>query len=107
MDTSEQYIKMCAALPAELFEILPFEPVCINDEQCRLPRLDQLQEILLSHTGKLPIHLHESFSMWLHLQTKQNHEWAFHFNTFEKMWLAYVMREMYGLIWTGEKWEEV
>lgn len=96
MDASENYIKMCAALPGEIFKILEFEPVCINNERRRLPRIDKLLEL----SGQRWDTFFQDCIDW-----KTDLE-EFEIQSVEQAGLIMIMYENYGMIWTGDAWEE-
>lgn len=64
-----------------------------------LPRQDQLQNMVYS-----------SLSSWQLVQTFWNWLWtkesASTKLSMEQLWLAFVMREKHGKIWTGEEWKK-
>jgi len=46
--------------------------------------------------------------LWWHSDDELNaKEFASTFNSMNEVWLAFVMKEKYHKIWTGEKWEAV
>lgn len=122
MDTTPEYIKMCEK--AEEIQLLKIKPIHImqseadilyedNDvwyiyvveklkkgwliKKTWLPRQDQLQEMIS------PEYLEEDKFMlldrFLNFVDMSNRGWSF-----EQLWLAFVMQEKYGKIWTGEEW---
>ncbi|MFA6887478.1 MAG: hypothetical protein WCQ65_10985 [Fermentimonas sp.] len=107
MDTSEQYIRMCASLPAEMIELLPFEPVCINGEPRRLPRFDNLLYLIAERGGNLEygVFTLRNFYNFVDSRLDENHGWGLEFPSLEQIALCYVMWIKYEFIWTGEKWE--
>ena len=77
-----------------------------------LPRQDQLQEILLED---IPIkrypQLVGAFYKWIHesnylmiLPYGDGEATACPFFSMEQLWLAFVMKEKYDKVWTGEDW---
>ena len=81
-----------------------------SNEHCRfiwLPRQDQLQEMVDPHSSlaafgellggifTLPV------GQWVRKSYYQR------FASMEQLWLAFVMKELHGKVWTGEKWEKV
>jgi hypothetical protein len=59
-----------------------------------LPRQDQLQEMLGKPNATL-----QKFIAW--------YELADQFNSMEKLWLVFVMKEKYGKKWDGKAWGEI
>ncbi len=119
MDTSEQYIKMCEKLPIELQQtgLTGFEdskkPVITyshnevryhpkgNKPSIKLWRQDELQKILpefIAKVGFVP-----SIASHFADFVCSNEVYPFPFDTFEKSWLAFVMKEKYGKVWDYEK----
>jgi len=66
-----------------------------------LPRQDQLQE-RVQFTS--PAHLLEHLNSWI--MTTERGLFPALYNTMEQLWLAFVMKEKYNKIWTGEEWIE-
>ena len=102
MDTSEQYVKMSER--AE--NILPYHNIEAEDflgnsntrkESVWLPRQDQLQEMtelsLVDKVGKF------TDWVWEDVLAKQS------FQSMEQLWLAFVMKEKYGKMWSGTEWK--
>ena len=69
-----------------------------------LPRQDQLQEMVKEKSDVYPWTLNRRFWKWSH--GFYEHEIAGYYNSFEKLWLAFVMSQRYGKVWDGEKWEK-
>jgi len=114
MDTSKQYIKMRLAAAPDLGDGIPMGfsinwrsgTVLVDekgdwyystkDECVQLEGQDQLQ-------GMMGLSLPEllgSWFRWLLLGLSQEC-----FDTLEKLWLAFVMKEVYNKVWNGEEWE--
>ncbi len=78
--------------------------------ECQLERQDQLQEMVIGtkHTHLLA---HE-FALWWHGGEELGRQHAGHVSpngcdaSMEQLWLAFVMKEKYHKIWTGEEWIE-
>jgi len=120
MDETELYIKMCekateiqkqATLDSYYWDkfieerfyvrysaisfILPPE----NERSVWLPRQDQLQEML-----KYP--LEPTMEMNIISKYFRNQGIAYYgqFNTYEQLWLAYIMVSVHNKVWNGEDW---
>ena len=66
-----------------------------------LPTQEQLQEMVDRDWYKVFC----KFLLW-HWNSEPNaKEFASMFNSMNEVWLAFVMKEKYNKIWTGEKWE--
>ena len=114
MDTSKQYIKMRLAATPDLGAGIPMsfsiswrsETVLVDgkgdwyystkDECVQLEGQDQLQRMM----GLSLPELLGSWFRWLLLGLSQEC-----FDTLEKLWLAFVMKEVYNKVWNGENWE--
>ena len=74
------------------------EPEIYNPKCVWLPRQDQLQEMVVDNSLERPwVHLCYQFYKWAHLNWND-------FTSMEQLWLAFVMKEKYHKIWTGEGW---
>ena len=114
MDTSKQYIKMRLAAAPDLGDGIPMGfsinwrsgTVLVDekgdwyystkDECVQLEGQDQLQRMM----GLSLPELLGSWFRWLLLGLSQEC-----FDTLEKLWLAFVMKEVYNKVWNGENWE--
>ena len=67
-----------------------------------LPRQEQLQEMVKEKSDVYPWTLNRRFWKWSH--GFYEHEIAGYYNSFEKLWLAFVMSQKHGKRWDGEKW---
>ena len=65
------------------------------DDVIPIYRQDQLQEMMFSQENRI-WRLHEWFDSWYPVGDKTD--------SFEKLWLAFVMKEKYNKTWNGEKW---
>ena len=71
-------------------------------------------DIWLPHIYKLQAMVKRRNEVWIHLlnrfynyyaeEVKNNHKWSLTFDTPEKMWLAFMMKEKYSKMWNGKKW---
>ncbi len=119
MDTSEQYIRMrIAAIPdmgmgdsnlalSSLYFVTDNVWVAPNGNYyfkssgvigCQLERQDQLQEMVGGHgwAGELT-----KLDRWIQeIPFSQLHP----LDTWEQLWLGFVMREKFNKIWTGTEW---
>jgi len=115
MDTSEIYVKMCEAAK-EIQEACPidfkgykplFNGVTYDEgagdvfyyrgeRKVWLPRQDQLQEMIDCHKNIQIAHhrLYQIAEFWV----------GRNLNSFEQLWLAFVMYEKYEKKWDGEAW---
>lgn len=113
MDTSKEYIMMCerareiqdirwslgvfpdGAKRRDFYGRVDTEVPNVF-ETVWLPRQDQLQEMLGYQLGGLI----DLWCQWIDRATfpKNTH------NSMEQLWLAFVMREKFGKVWTGEDW---
>ena len=126
MDTSEQYIKMrLAAIPYLKMGDSSFaltSPYFVTEQVwiapngnyycsqnvggetditigCQLERQDQLQEMV-------DIRGLQSLTWAIHQFSESQYGSSFTISgTMEQLWLAFVMKEKYGKVWTGEDWE--
>ena len=94
MDISPEYIKMCEKA-VEIQKLAPRNEVknwwSPDDLMVWLPRQDQLQEMCENKGEDFFIFAFRSGSHPL-------------LDTYEKLWLAFVMKEKYGKVWNGEDW---
>ncbi len=116
MDTSETYIKMrMAAIPDLGLGCKPRTPFHyitdsvhvdekgdfyysnVKDELNQLERQDQLQEMVDSPAIEW---LLDKFWYW----AREGHNISPILNTWEQLWLAFVMKEKYQRKWGGEEW---
>jgi len=76
-----------------------------------LPRQDQLQKMI----GDIPLDLLSSIACFSFTDLRiKNHlisrrffdTYAFHFTSFEQLWLAFAMKEKYNKVWDGNDWRE-
>jgi len=124
MDTSETYVKMCEKateiqnLRSHRFEMgdyidigdIPQTVAIAEDDEIRdsisiwLPRQDQLQEMMGG--------LKSGFIDWINwlgniygynYGDKPNGHLRI-FTTWEQLWLAFVMHELYSKVWNDEDW---
>lgn len=125
MDTSETYIKMCqmaeviqklfnTSLPAGTFWARQSEGYYSEgvtgynfkrlEEWIILPRQDQLQEMVDgSSWGKAA-----RFAQFVWGdRTGEITEYAEMLLSMEQLWLAFVMQEKFGRVWTGKDWVEI
>ncbi len=113
MDTSETYIKMCDCpeIQGRIWEtgdVYAFAGesgyVVSSDyapqHSIWLPRQDQLQE-MVSTCFKAGLDL-EILYAWY--QRNRPHDVADEWDSMEQLWLAFVMKEKYGKVWTGSEW---
>ena len=112
MDTSETYIKMRVAARSDLLMGVPIECPCnltvndvwvdskgdwyysTEDESFQLERQDQLQEMVEgTHVEKLGRLYRATVAMVLYPS-----------GSMEQLWLAFVMKEKYEKVWSGDSW---
>ncbi len=66
-----------------------------------LPRQDQLQEMVRpqinKNYGESISYLHRQFTEWLKGENPE-------FETYEQLWLAFVMQRLHGKKWNGNEW---
>jgi len=71
-----------------------------------LPRQDQLQEMVFelvqSKPGKCRTRLMKLFAEFLEFVGDS----GANYDSFEQLWLAFVMKEKYNKVWNGNDWEE-
>ena len=75
------------------------------NESLWIPRQDQLQDIYIK---KFNVHFSgmlDRFNEWLK-EPKEPEEENSHFNSMEQLWLAFIMKEIYNKIWTGDDWKD-
>lgn len=85
----------------------------VREHSIWLPRQDQLQEMLeepkrltpyiadISYSGKGTFVIHNTLSALC------RESYLSRFDSYEQLWLAFVMREKYGKSWNGEDWIKV
>lgn len=108
MDNSQQYLEMC-------FKAKEIQRLCQDErhnEHCEiwgpyymvwLPRQDQLQKMV-----KYSVWFETLYRFYDWLQSKEKiHNWdsqCTKFNSFEQLWLAFVMKEKFNKTWNGVDW---
>ena len=67
-----------------------------------LPRQDQLQEMLRIDGTMLLTQVKDKYAMecWIN-----KNEYSFERDSFEQLWLAFVMKEKYNKEWNGKDWQ--
>jgi len=84
-----------------------------------LPTQEQLQEMVLPIFLKMYSTTHalqndpsfiyrmiiEKFQRWINRSSPSFDKYMAMFNSMNELWLAFVMKEEYDKIWTGEKWK--
>jgi len=130
MDTSEIYIKMCEKAAeitgkwnpfcrgqndywwAEVESDLNARGICMkiaewgaHTKYVWLPRQDQLQEMVGGRNAL------GGFTWWVYHTEKRiageaiiPNDYSEQFNSMEQLWLAFVMKEKYNKVWTGNAW---
>ena len=125
MDTSETYIKMCDC--PEIQKRKPYNDeyyfefrggICHHGDfvsyqegsiDIWLPRQDQLQEMVdawwreQGDFGKFLITKLHEFAMSFHPQPFQEDKMPL--QSWEQLWLAFVMKEKHNKVWNGESWQ--
>lgn len=74
---------------------------CEGKYWIQLPRQDELQEMVLFN--KTPCQLSSDFYHW---HTNQSWDYPNMFTSMEKLWLAFVMSELYHKKWSNGEWIE-
>lgn len=122
MDTTPEYIKMCekATEIQSVHDITDYEhdivccracgEVCHEDsgyyfccgetDGLWLPQQDDLQAMVFS--GSFSVHDLDKFYNWADERTEILH--GCELESWEQLWLAFVMSEKYGKVWNGEEW---
>jgi len=125
MDTSKQNILMCekaveiqASWKIADIDIIVYgsgevDSVCVDclgyDHWAEvrltaiwLPRQDQLQEMLRIDGTMLLTQVKDKYAMecWIN-----KNEYSFERDSFEQLWLAFVMKEKYNKEWNGKDWQ--
>jgi len=124
MDTSETYIKMCDCPEIQLTAEATYCSVrdnghtwsWSNNVRCGaegrfwhekpdgkriwLPRQDQLQEMVQGRYEKHPYILFNEFNYF----SKGTFKLGYILESPEQLWLAFVMHELHGKKWDGQKW---
>lgn len=78
-----------------------------------LPRQDQLQEIIMKDSINIELNKFFVFSLEKRYNWHSDFEYpvfaVFRFDTFEQLWLAYVMKCKFNKVWSEEKqdWIEI
>ena len=71
----------------------------------RLFHQDQLQEMVSQHNLWLKT---LAFEFFLRKEGKYDiNGYPYQFTSLEQLWLAFVMKEKYNKIWTGQEWEKI
>ena len=135
MDTTEQYIKMCekAVEMQALWKVTEGDFCIERDVECRtmvgciddgqavwdgdekiiacwhrdciwLPRQDQLQEMMLEYTANSNITLMETLIFRIKGDGRDVYGKCC---SMEQLWLAFVMKEKFNKVWTGEQWKTI
>ena len=110
MDKSETYIKMCNC--EEIQELCEWDMekdflwiTPIPDKNMPLvktvwlPRQDQLQEMVGGYDAGFV-----DWARWLDNTYPHKGFPKQRFHSFEQLWLAFVLKELYSKIWNGEEW---
>ena len=74
-----------------------------------LPRQDQLQDMVKGYISNFQAFMggvatkkyDENLAL---IRDQEEYEYYIHFDTMEKLWLAFVMEKMYGMRWDGKEW---
>ena len=115
MDNSREYILMCRKAFKDLGRPKPLgltnlwhektktdfaSPFLLSNERSDkyfpIYRQDQLQEMMFSEESRI-WRLHEWFDRWYPIGDRTD--------SFEKLWLAFVIKEKYQKNWTGTEWK--
>ena len=123
MDTSETYIKMCSkateiqTLRLQLHSYgtkdywaylseTPINSPLLGKRKIIIwiPRQDQLQEMIMPSLGSdfkgfAPFILNER--LYTSLSVDGIYNWG---RSFEQLWLAFIMKELYSKVWNEEEW---
>ena len=119
MDTSKEYIDMCAKAKEMQHEELHTRDFAVDkkgelifihshltsltlDELIWLPRQDQLQKMIKYKYGDRTISLLNNFIQFTRVCYAHGKYWSM-----EQLWLAFVMKEKYNKIWDGEDWAKI
>jgi len=122
MDTTPEYIKMCekATEIQALHDITDYEHDCVFCRNCQevchedsgyyfccgetdglwLPLQDQLQGMVFPKA--FSVHDLDKFYNWADKRIETLH--GCELESWEQLWLAFVMSELYDKVWNGEKW---
>jgi len=97
MDTGETYIKQCARAE-EIQKLQTFTQVW-------LPRQDQLQAMVLPLKDDDLGELHFDFNLFVEIDciSKLGDYRLREYKSYEQLWLAFVMKELYHKKWDSEK----
>ncbi len=120
MDTSETYIKMCdcpeiqGGRRHEVLDVWQYAPDGKHVDhwsQVWLPRQDQLQEMVLEDESYWRYQRYQSDARYLdiiddiraffHGKCGQGADLIL---SLEQLWLAFVMKEKHGKVWSGSEW---
>ncbi len=101
---------ICAMGHMENFSIRPFNNKCHTgkwawyqkEEVVWLPRQDQLQEMVIEKETPAGYFIAEE--LYNDITDSYGRDKYWDFDTMEKFWLAYVMKENFNKIWNGEDW---
>ena len=106
MDTSETYIKMCDCPEIQGLwnksdhdSVISYGEDRTLDDWRWLPRQDELQDIVSSVNPPTTIDtfMYCSFHQWSYSEVDMYDSW-------EQLWLAFVMRENFRKEWDGSEW---
>lgn len=99
-DSGIFYISRCQD---DFYSTLPVT----NKERVWLPRQDQLQEMVMKDSINIELNRFFVFSLEKRYNWHSDFEYpvfaAFRFDTFEQLWLAYVMKCKFSKTWSEEK----
>jgi len=119
IDTSETYIKMRLAAIPDLGMGIPMgysinwwsEYILVDekgdwyystkDEAVQLERQDQLQEMVFDIENGPDTERAQQITNFYHFCMNK---YRLLFTSMEQLWLAFVMKEKYGKIWSGTEW---
>ena len=120
MDTSEQYIKMCAGAQRYLGVPKSFMAPYIDTERnviLEFPYLknctplytqDQLQRMvsIIRYSGENYTNtaLNDNLNRWLYRKPNPYQWGVLELFSMEQLWLAFVMHELHNKKWMGNKW---
>lgn len=111
MDTSENYIKMCAckeitnAWRSRENQFLHSTKIEGQSVFIWLPRQDEIQEMMKEtfNSSFYSMGWIRNIVDWMNRQGKYAHQFK---DSMEQLWLAFYMWEKYKKTWNGEKWED-
>lgn len=98
MDDSKEFQSM-------LNKAIESEPLSFKNFDRTKNVQDQLQEMVGGYGAGFIDWFHWRNTIYPQMQNPFGKEWRF--DSYEQLWLAFVMKEKYNKVWDGEKWQTI